>query len=887
MSFFRTLSLILVGLLFCHTIVAQTTSISGKVTDDKRQNVPYASVILSNDSLAKSGISFSITDDNGEFRIEKIAAGPDARWITVRCLGYEVYRQHVSLKSVSSPLRITLRSDAQQLAELVVSDHADDVYEKGDTLIFSSKNYTLGNENNIGDVIRKMPGMEVDATGNVSYQGKKISKVLVDGNDVLASSTGISMNTLPPDFANAVELIQDYDDGDIAHDFKSGQQLALNLKSNKKLTLAGTLEGSGGLVEKFEGKASAISVMSKFSISAMVNANNTGTPVFTVQDYVSNMMDMEAIKSGGSGARTFTLSADEAALVTPPANEFARTIGLGNLNLSWTPNPRYKLRFNTLYNQGLSKGADSRTDVYLLPSGSFTNLSTSETTKETQILSQYVTQRWTPSKRFSVSANTKFDMRNFTSDYLVANHYNNTDVNAWENPRNRFAGVKQDVELKYLYGKGLLFVGADFNYGQGRGYNDIYSSECLLPISYFENINNYSYYYQLYKNDRSQTANAYVGTMYPLFKEIFIRGEVAYSIDNNNLNITHTQSTSSTESSELSAIKPHLSLMRNKGMFRFHLGAYFSNYQQDISTESTTQYRLFYVEPHAFAEFRFNSRHTISFSASDAVAPLNIQFFSRQPWADGFADLVAPSLLSNPFAKTFSAHVNYFIFNLYHSLSALIFANYQKSRESHMTNTVTDDLFTYAHYLDGGWNEQVTSQFRITKGLGVLPVDAKLSGTYLLVKQNSQQYSVEDIFQMQRLNARFDLVSRFHDFPLNAELAVRCDTYDYLFHNSGATSWSREYGGEATLHLNTGNFSFSVTGKSNRIDDDVLQRYFTDIDFALKYKFEKFELRLRGENLFHLRENEWLRESLSPTIQSSVLYRRMTGFVLGTVAFNF
>ena len=167
-----------------NSVYSQTTSIKGHVSDERGQPIPYASVVISTDSLSKKDISYAVTDEHGQFTIGQLSAIPDKRWIHVRSIGYLGFHKQISLRAVKSSFDVTLTEDTKELEEVVVVARARDAYAKGDTLVFNSKNYTLGNERNLGDVVKKMPGMEVDRTGNISYQGKKIDKVLVDGQDI-------------------------------------------------------------------------------------------------------------------------------------------------------------------------------------------------------------------------------------------------------------------------------------------------------------------------------------------------------------------------------------------------------------------------------------------------------------------------------------------------------------------------------------------------------------------------------------------------------------------------------------------------------------------------------------------------------------------------------
>lgn len=387
----RNILFVLFGLIFGSGVsYAQTITIRGQVLDEQEQPIGYASVVISTDSLSQQDISYAVTDEAGQFTIGELSPIPDKRWIHVRSIGYVGLHKQISLKEERTPLRITLREDTKELEEVVVVAKVRDAYEKGDTLVFSSRNYTLGNERNLGDVVKKMPGMEVDQRGNISYQGKRVDKVLVNGQDVLSSSA-VAMNALPPDFANSVELLSDYTDGDIAHAFRAEEQLALNLKSNKEVALRGSFEGGGGLKDKFISKASLITVLPKVSTSTIVNANNTGEAVFSIEDYISNIMDAELLLSEAPISLSF--SPEERQLLLPPTNEDARRAGLANINLLWSPHPNYKFRANTLFNKGKSEGSHTRTDTYTLPENYFTNISRGTAERHTQLLSQYLSQK--------------------------------------------------------------------------------------------------------------------------------------------------------------------------------------------------------------------------------------------------------------------------------------------------------------------------------------------------------------------------------------------------------------------------------------------------------------------------------------------------------------
>ena len=845
-----------------------------------------ASVVISLDSLSKQDISYAVTDEHGQFTIGQLSAIPDKRWIHIRSIGYLGFHKQISLRAVKSPLNVTLIEDTKELEEVVVVARARDAYTKGDTIVFNSKNYTLGNERNLGDVVKKMPGMEVDQTGNISYQGKKIGKVLVDGQDILSSSSGVAMNTLPPDFANSIELLSNYTDGDIAHAFKAEEQLALNLKSNKKVALSGSFEGGGGLKDKFISKASLITVLPKISASTIINANNTGEAVFSIQDYTSNIIDFESIRSGASTQTSLSLSPEEQQLLLPPTNEHARTAGLANINISWAPHSSYKLRASTLFNKGKSEGAHTKTDTYTLPENYFTNISTGTANKETQLVSQYLSQKWTPSRFFSVSAKTKIDIRNHNADNIYANTFNDNHIHALEKPKNHFSGIKQDIEMKWLLSKGLLFGGGSFVFNKGKINSDIYTDVLLLPLPHINGNSIYPYFHEHTKKDMEKGFNAYIGGMYPVLNNIYLRGEFSMSMNWNELNMAYPTGSINEETADLRVFKSYISLMKNKGVFRFNIGSYFSSYRQKTSPELLREKSLFYIEPHASIELVMNNRHRLMLSVSESVSPSTIDYFSRQILAKGYDNLQLPSNLSNPFAKNFKGNLSYVYFSLFNRLSMYGNLSYIKDRDTHITVTTSKGLLISSFYQDGGWNNTLRARAYLSKGIGSFPLDIKLSGTYTYSKRNLIRVDKPDESINKGVDAKLDLVSRMYQSPINFEVGVRFNRLDQKFTNSDIHSWNQEFGGVATAHVNIENFVFSVSGKSNRIEDAEAKRYFRDLDFSVKYKLNKLDIKLQGENVFHLKDNEWMKEVLTPTVQSTILYRRLPGHILLSLCYT-
>ena len=167
--------------------------LSGKVIDDNGKPIAMANVMLYPDSLAKQSIlTYAVTDNKGIFHLSSISV--HHAWLHVKSIGYESFV--MKYDSSQSSCLITLHAKSQELGEVVVKGNYSGIKTRGDSIIFDVNHFKTGAEENVSDVLRRLPGMEVSETGKVKYEGKAIDKILVNGNDVMSTGSGMMLNGL-------------------------------------------------------------------------------------------------------------------------------------------------------------------------------------------------------------------------------------------------------------------------------------------------------------------------------------------------------------------------------------------------------------------------------------------------------------------------------------------------------------------------------------------------------------------------------------------------------------------------------------------------------------------------------------------------------------------
>lgn len=163
--------------------------ITGTVTDKNGDPLTGAIIQVRSNGTNKM-LRFGKTDSKGSFSIETNADS----YLEVSMLGFK--KQRIDNLSNEKPLRIVMQEENIILKEVTVK--ASKVREHGDTLTYNVATFADQNDRNIGDVLARIPGFEVNKqTGQIKYEGKPISKFYIEGLDMLGDKYGIATNSLP------------------------------------------------------------------------------------------------------------------------------------------------------------------------------------------------------------------------------------------------------------------------------------------------------------------------------------------------------------------------------------------------------------------------------------------------------------------------------------------------------------------------------------------------------------------------------------------------------------------------------------------------------------------------------------------------------------------
>ncbi|MGB0837742.1 MAG: carboxypeptidase-like regulatory domain-containing protein [Flavobacteriaceae bacterium] len=273
------------------SVFAQQVKLSGKVIDSTQVGLEMANVIaFEKETNAMKG--YSITDSKGHYKLS--LEGGKVYNIRVSYIGFETKVEELNLGSKDLEFDLVLEGEENTL-DAVELTYEMPVTIKGDTIVYDADSFSNGTEKKLEDVLENLPGVEVDDNGEVEVEGKKVTKVLVNGKEFFDGDTKVATQNIPADAIAKVEVLKNYSEvGAVSKVRNNEDNIALNikLKTGKEKFWFGDVSAGAGASEtdpneevKYNIKPKLFYYSPNSSVNLLTNFNNTGEPPFSRQDF--------------------------------------------------------------------------------------------------------------------------------------------------------------------------------------------------------------------------------------------------------------------------------------------------------------------------------------------------------------------------------------------------------------------------------------------------------------------------------------------------------------------------------------------------------------------------------------------------------------------------
>jgi hypothetical protein len=337
-----------ITLLLC--LIASTTfaqiKVEGVVKDSIGNPLELANVIAINQET-KALDSYGITNDKGRYKLN--LKSNVSYNLQVSYIGKKTFEEVINTSSTDIIKDFILQND--NMLDAVELTYEMPVSIKGDTLIYNADSFRRETDKKLEDVLKRLPGVEINDDGEIEVEGKVVEKIMVEGKDFFDGDTKLAIKNIPADAIDKVQVLKNYDDvGQLSGVRSNEDRIAINikLKEGKKNFWFGEVTAGIGLDERYLVHPKLFYYSPKYSINIITDMNNIGEVPFTRRDYFNFTGGFRGLH-GNSGTNFNVTSADMGFLTTQ--NNRAKSIDtkFGAANFSYSPKKTLDLSGFAIY----------------------------------------------------------------------------------------------------------------------------------------------------------------------------------------------------------------------------------------------------------------------------------------------------------------------------------------------------------------------------------------------------------------------------------------------------------------------------------------------------------------------------------------------------------
>jgi hypothetical protein len=347
-------------MLICTTVVFAQKTISGIIND--ADGKPLASASVTIEEPGKNAIlAYGISNSKGEYKVTFNSSESNLD-LKIKAFNQKPIAQ--SIKNEDQKLNFSMDSQATEIQEVRLKTKL--ITKKGDTISYDLKSFENKNDRTLADVLKKIPGIEVNKDGTVLYQGEAINKFYVNGKDLMEGGYGTVNNSLPKDAVSKVEVLENHQPVSILRDKVPSEQAALNIKLKKSVTMTGRGEiGAGFSPLLWNVKLTPMFFGQKNQWVVNYKANNNGESVEKEGNILAFGNRWEGRRS--QAAQKSWTNIETAGVPDVPEKRYLlNNVHFFSANLLTNPfkNKEWELKANASYTNNSIKREDLQTKVY-------------------------------------------------------------------------------------------------------------------------------------------------------------------------------------------------------------------------------------------------------------------------------------------------------------------------------------------------------------------------------------------------------------------------------------------------------------------------------------------------------------------------------------------
>ncbi len=815
--------------------------INGFVLNSKNEALAYANIRVYDTTETKM-IKYAISDDTGSYSINLNAGN---YLFKVNFLGYKAIAKRKYIHK-NETINFKLFEEDKELHEIVIESRALGASICNDTTKYNLKNLTTGKEENLKDVLNKLPGVEINANGKIEANGKQIDKLLIDGKEFFGDQHQLATENISSEMVQGISLFENFNDfSDLENQKKSGKTaMNIEIDENYKGKIKGNTTVGGGYQDKYELNTNLYSFKNKLNLFFIGSTNNIGNQTFTFEDYIGFQGGIQKILS--DNASSTILSGDDLpSYLLADNNVKTKKEQFSAFNLSYNPSTKFKLNSYIIFdrtninekqfikqiytheNQNITLDLDKNKYNTFWVNNSFVNAIYKPSNKT---VFEYLID-FSPQKN-DLKSNDNFSLKKYKSEREI----NNFSLN-------QALKFKSRID-RFILSSTLYHSLKKRNENLSIISNDIFLS-LLFPKDVFEalqNVNNQNENYGL---------NTFVSTK--IVKKLFVK--LKYNLSK--INETFRSNVENNPQHN----KTKLNILENKlGINFYNRGKPFLNYDAgcDVSFLKSNEYKKIYFLPFANLKFNFSRSHYLSLSYKRTLNLPQAENIITDSYISNYNTLINnQNIMPNTIAKYDNFRLNYLINDLYSGTFLGLGASHIIGKDIIATNTILSSDYLINRFVVGDFDSKTNAFFILNKKWGKIPFNFKLNTSFSYVNSHNYLNAKPNKYTYNILSNRLSFVSNFRKGIFN---------FEFGYENKQSRLSSNAIDTESKLYLHRPfinlffdyqNFSLSVNGAIDFYETNFLETKFYTLSPLLycKTNNKRWKFYIKGHDIFNLNKN--------------------------------
>lgn len=870
--------LILILVLVIQNATNAQYTIKGNITDENGVTVAFATIQLKQGD--NKTIAYTTSTAEGNFSFTSDSYGNFS--LVISHLSYKKNTTPIEIKEQNSlvDIDVILKSKTQELTEVTIQKSLTAAWEKGDTITYSTKAFTTGNEAKLKDVLNKLPGIEVNENGAIIANGKKVDNLLLDGKEFFGNNHGLATNNLSADMIAGVDLIKNYESFGALREIEQSKQTALNIKikSDYKNKISGDLTAYGAIENRYRLHTNLFRFGKKLNLSFIGNINDTGEQAITLQDYL-NLNTSVKDELRNSGSLNSEILSNIPDFLLSDANVQERASRFGALNFSYFPSGKLSINGYSIINRNSQVEQLSSAQRFLESNLTFSD---TVTTRGKMLFNQTkINVDYQPNKNNLINYTLLIEP---TTNDEARNVFSN-----FQDTRQTFEENKQGNNLKI--GQQLSFISKIDRYE-------------LLSFNAFYERTSFDDDYSVISNQTlfNTSVNDLFQNKEQNFEEYGILAKYTRKINKNLLKIqlgainrkeTFTSAITETDFSnnDLFFKKNYLtggiSMEKNDDFFQYQLG--FSLRKYNLSFSNTSNNSLFFL-PDLKVKFEFDPTHNMELYYNRDVDFAPVKQLNEGDVIQDYRNLyvAANTNFENSLVAN-NAGFRYFYLNLFSGTLLLLNTGLSETKNFVALNS-TANRFNTLNYQNSPENKSWFNTIMFETRYSAVKSKIRFNAGYFRTNGFNYLNSIENKVRNKTLSLKATVLSYFKEALFNYEAGFSYRNTNTSFSNLATENTNTVYGPFVNFDLSLSkNLQCVLKNNYEIFKTNNEQRELWNFSFRANYQKEKepFTFFLEGNNVFNLTSPEVIEIRSNNNIFERNVLSRLAGYIGFGITYEF